>query len=272
MSITIQGYSVEELEGSGTMTFDRESGRQQGQRVYKVNGDHVLEFQKALLGFSRIIGNYSQRTSPHQFALAGGLYCVRTRAQGIPPIKQNARGNAYYDWWKVFASYEVPDTPREKEDESVDDDEEVVPYREESLDFSVDMLTLPSTSFKWNSDNQPIQAEIGKAMPMEDISYEFQHVTSLDEAKIRTYLGKINSVAWFDRTAKHVLFTGASARRTITNEGARDWRLTYNFKYRNQPWDKYWRPGVGWEQVTPAPYDTADFNSLINPLGTNGPS
>ena len=48
----------------------------------------------------------------------------------------------------------------------------------------------------------------------------------------------------------------------ITAEGARAWRLSYRFRERQVSWNRRLR-GNEWIELSPKPYETADFSVLL---------
>lgn len=78
------------------------------------------------------------------------------------------------------------------------------------------------------------------------------------------YLGKINDATFRGMAAEHVYFQSAESSRKVTSAGTTAWDVELVFVWRKYTWNKFINPSTGnWEEVTPLPYETDDFDDLL---------
>lgn len=155
---------------------------------------------------------------------------------------------------------------------TVDDDGVIV---EESLEPSVELLTIADTSIYWDA---------AKTMPVKDVeapslivrmmdwTLAIRNVTSVP-ANMDDYIGYVNSEQIVSKSmtnrvfeAETLMFMGASQSRSWSADGPTGWNITFKFQYRRTGWNQFFRSG----QVLPGslynssgvvykPFDTDDF-------------
>lgn len=160
-----------------------------------------------------------------------GLYCSEIRyepfGKGVP-----TGGTEYC---RVVANYTTRDESR---GEDATQDGTII---DESIEFAGEMLTRAGGM--WEECEQKIEAEDIGGTWYPRIEYTVEMV--VDDInkwikKIRKATGKVNSVTWRGGRSERWLFEGASARSFTTEDGAKKWRITFRFTFRENSWNEVW--------------------------------
>lgn len=264
----LSGISYEELEESGRTSYSADSGWR-GERIFIIDFADRRLFGEALLGWVEPIGDMGIRYKGQRFPGYDFLFCRQLQTEGMGKLAQGSE-MASYTKAKITATY-LPSnfgTSTTDTDEDYDEDaEERLAHLTEEWDFSGEFLTIPSGSFLWSWDAEPVEDDIGIMVGTIDIALTSSEEPLLHRDTIAAALGHVNSTAWYGFAAEHVLFLGAAARRTLTAEGITAWEITYRFRARAVPHNAFWREGVGWLGIEDTdgnpPYHLYNFYNLV---------
>lgn len=258
---TLNAISYDELEGSGRLLYTPDGIV--GHRVFVVDWDDRIEFCRALLGYTRAVGHTPVRTRAQRYPGYDYLYCQRADCTGLGQAGAGAEMIGYSKA-KVLAEYSPLNLgSSNSEDDSFDADEEDSGlHLEEVWDFAAGTVAVPGAHFTYSDTGESPYESVGVVVGTVELTLSSENEPELGKAAIRSCLGKVNAFAWYGASAEHVLFTGASARRVVTSEGERAWRVSYRFRERMVSWNKSLR-GNTWVELIPKPYGTTNFSVLF---------
>jgi len=271
---TISGITYQERPGSGTLEYSPEGIV--GRRIFIVNWEDRIEFCRVMLGYTSATGHVPIRTAAQKFPGFDYLYCTHAKEQPLGELRQGPE-MAEYPQVEIHCEYHpwnLSISPTEH------NEEETITYLEESYEFGGEFISVPGSNFRWvdtvptttGTGENPniVDMPIGRLVGTLEMLLHSPWEPELKGADIRATYGKVNDVEFFDYPAEHVLFMGASARRVITSEGTPGWAVTYRFRAREASWNYVFRGDTdgmhptGWWEVTPHPYETADFSVLFD--------
>ncbi len=267
-SAELQGIPLAELPGSCTLHV--RDGATRGVRLFDCPWERRYEALALLLG-----GYHDgQWRAPVRFPGRADLAAVEAELTGFGPI--GAGGGGVYRSAGSIAPYSlgVPEPAYERCRLQVtyarparDPDAEETVIASERIEFAAEVDTLPAGTFEWDSGTNtgdPVNKSVTVLRPMREYTYIRHRAATLDESAIAGRVGKVNSGSFRGNPAQTVLFMGSSARRTVTAAGERPYEIAYRFKYRAGGWNKLWSAADDdYESITPAPYETADFDALL---------
>lgn len=241
--------TYEELGGSPSFVMDRDGGS--ATRIVKVAwsdiGRAILEiFPGAAFGY------------PYTASVPGFPW-LRAHRMAIDPwdgegMTGNGEGmNTYPGGAKLTVDYvpfKWPD--REHDDGPAGAELQDITFLEQKLTFGGEYLTWPNNGVRWNNavgtDDEyspnsggvagaAAQADknfkvfedvnVGVTIPTIEHSLVWSHVRRPPWLGIRNCLGKVNSVKHMNCQPETLLFTGATAERAYSTQGAPTWKLEY---------------------------------------------
>ena len=213
--------------------------------------DDRFNLTKEFLGYSSPNpGGGSTIVPPREFRGFSKLYAIQAIIEGFGAITRVAGNALKYPYAKITISYDT--TPRSGlPNETV---------RNYAIDISGEFFQAPKRTYKWLSDSQPVEENVGILLIGMEVQVEELRVTNLDFAKYSQYVGRINSAAFSGLPAETVLYLGLSSRSSIQLQGIQTWDVIHKFKWRQQSWNKIMRGNGTYGYVTPLPYELKDLN------------
>lgn len=231
----------EELEGSPTITMNREGGS--AQRIVKVAwsdiGRAILEiFPGALFGY------------PYTASLPGFKW-LRAQSMDIAPWNpEHPTGtgqvmNTYPAGAKITVSYAPNKYPDADYKDGPDGgDLSDITFLEQKVTFGGEYLTWPNNGVRWEkNEDGTINYEAGGAgdkkftvfedinvgvvIPTIEHSLNWNYILVPPWTGIRNCIGKVNSAPFLGAAVETLLFTGCSASRTYSTQGSPTWKLEY---------------------------------------------
>ena len=259
--LNLNGISYQEAQGSGELVFSPDGVT--GRRIFIVAWADRVNFCKALLGYTHAVGHKPIRRAAQTFPGYDYLYCQNAVTIGLGQVSQGSEMIAYTSA-KVTAEYRPLNfgTSVSESDDYDSDEEAGRLHIEETLDFGADYVSVDGSRFEYSDTSEKLGGSVGVLIGTVEMTLASSREPELDKAAIRSCLGRVNSTAWYSSPAEHVLFMGASARRMITSDGSRGWHVSYRFRERQVSWNKVLR-GSQWVELSPKPYQNADFSALL---------
>lgn len=270
--------SYEELEGSPSLTLDRQGGS--GKRVVRIAWSDIKRF--ALEIFPR--GNLG---FPYSASLTGYPW-MRAQSMDVEPfipdgMKGNGeRINSYNAGAKVTVNY-APNSFEEGKKENTPGDkpgaDELV-FLENEIGISGEYLVWPNQGVRWQKSaatgneiacgasggyTREIQVSeeirVGIIIPVMEHTITWSFVSVVPWTGIRLSLGKVNKNKWAGALPETLLFVGASASRQVSNLGTKMWKIAYKFQEKciNYPANK---------KVNGKLEEPIGWNHFFRPLGT----
>lgn len=288
----LNGVPFNELLNSPT--FSLGDGSAKGQRVFHVPWGNRFLFTTAMLGsVAWVDGKLVRAADAQRFPGFDILEAANVDISGEGPANF-ANNQATFNHARIVVNY----APEEFE-ENKKEEEKVLAT--ETLDFRAEALLMPEAGFKWGQyfyDFTPalktasgvftapkwdrsdgtfddagkvILQQIPKLMPTINHMYTKLDLQKLPKAILSSVIGRVNKDDFPNtnpptegRTpAGQLLFTGATARRTITTKGVQPYELTIVLTERESPWNALWNAkATKWAVVEPNIYEPADFSPL----------
>lgn len=290
---TLNGISFNELPQSQQLTLGR--GEARGVRAFHVPWGDRIKFLNAMLGtFAWVDGRLVQSIDAQRFP---GYDILQARTVDIVGAGSADFADNVASWnhAQITVNYGLETFETNKEEE-----EKVLAT--ETINFTAEALLMPEAGFKWDQyfydyvspqkrndgsysaaewrrsndgfadAGKPILQQIPKLMPTIQHSFTKLDLAVLPKAILSSVIGRVNNT-FFPSTdpptdgatpGGMLLFTGATARRTITTKEAKPYELTITMTERESPWNAIWNATAGkWAKVTPNIYQGADFTPLM---------
>ncbi len=239
--------TYEELEGSPSFVMDREGGS--ARRIIKVAwsdiGRAILEvFPGALFGY------------PYTASVPGfkWLRANRMSIDAWNPEHPTGTGqamNTYPGGAKItvdYAPYKWPDVDHADGPDAGDLQD--ITFLEHRIAYGGEYLTWPNGGIRWANDAAGVaeysqssgkvdaaqldskfkvfdDVNVGITIPTVEHSLTYNYVRFPPWTGIRNCIGKVNSVAIMNCVPETLLFTGATAERSYSTQGAPTWKLEY---------------------------------------------
>ena len=240
------------------------------------NGD---DFANALVGIGQ--------DEPHRYPLSPNLVCTSAVVAGRGRVELNTDGYPrYQDGARITATYRssgsglafggsfsnvVLDDPGYAH--QIDPATPLV-WCTQELDFGSQSLSVPNTSYVWESDGASAQIPVVLDVFETTMVLTFHRRASLPTALIRATRGRLNNATFLGAATETVLFVGAQTTREASTDGSVTQRVRLVFKERDESWNKFLRPGkmpsaaASWDYLKDAStnrrFKTADLGPLVS--------
>lgn len=263
-SAIVAGFDVEEQNGSGRI-FVGENGKLTGERVYKILWEDALEFSLLLAKRSwEVVGDYLVPKIPEgSWTLDDGtvLYCTTTEITGIGK-PAGAPAAITYDWAIVTCRYQPLGIIAVGG--STDD---ITELGEIGMDFSSEYITAPRGSFIFADSFKLIDEPMGIQLFYQEVTVSLKNLETIPRSGIRACIGKVNDRIFSGAAIGTVLFLGATATMSLTDQAPR-YDITFKFKERSVNWNHMLNGDGEWEAVCSTvgsvpPYPYADLGQLL---------
>lgn len=134
------------------------------------------------------------------------------------------------------------------------------------MSFTVEVMTLPGYSLKWDSDDSEIKPETAQAhikIPMVTWNLIIPRVNRIPWTAIRKCMGCVNKFQFWGADPETVLYNGATIQATFYSDGSKVWNVSHSFTERRIRW------GVG--SGSSATTTVYGWNHIWNPGMPAGP-
>jgi hypothetical protein len=236
------------------------------------------DFANALVG----IGT----DAPHRHPLSTNLVCVSAVPEGKGRPTLNSDGLPQYAGGAtVRATYRSPgvafggsfsnvalDDPGNAH--QIDPTTPIV-WCTQELDFAVETLSTPNSTYYWEADSAPAQVPVQVDIPILTLVLTFHRRASLPVSVVRGLLGKVNENTFLGAPDQTVLFRGARTTREASTDGTVTQKVQLTFQQRPVSWNKFLRPNrmptgtttTTWDNLRDADgyrrFDQADLSPLV---------
>ena len=255
---TVLTIDHEEVDNSPIIS-DVENRGFQATRILLVDWDDRIALMDELRG--RVVQGpiLVERTVPHRFPERPSAICFEVSIEPFGGVRADStKQNRKYEAAKIKAVYFVPDSVNFP---SPDEEPQNV-LISESLEPSVEFLTIPKTDMFWDDTPKtagvtPIEVADVEQPGKQNIQVNWVYtIHQVENFPLDSFdnLGKVNqkdvTSVRLNKTFKkeELLFSGLTTRREITQDGAQAWSVTYTFSWRNLPDSKHVNadPKTGW--------------------------
>ena len=266
---TLAGIAYTEIPGSNVLSYTPDGIT--GRRVFKVAWADRIAFCEELLGYTRSVGHVPSRFYAQRWPDYERLYCQDASIEPIGTIDETLDGQATYEEARITTEYRPwkTGTTNAEEDEYDDELEEAMGSFTQGADFSSEFISVAASSFRYADDHAAIDTPTGILSTCIDHTLTSDQEPEVPFTAIRNCIGKLNDAVWFGSLIGHMLFVGASIRRTITAEGVGAWEISYRFRERiDATWNHVysqgaWRLIEGTDPPNDPPYGSASFRTLF---------
>lgn len=203
------------------------------------------DFVNALMGLGR--------TEPHRHELSANLTCTRAVAtgqgrptldavNGLPGFGGGAIIRATYRAGSVgaggfgsAAGIAVGEIPHQ-----IDASTPII-WCTQELDFEVETITHPTSTYKFSSDNRPLTTPLQVDIGITVMSLTFHRLPYMPMTRVRAARGKLNNAVFLGAAAECVLFRGAKTTRERNTDGTVTQKVGMIFVEREVSWNKFLR-------------------------------
>ena len=237
---------------------------------WQKDGDN---FCNQLLGYTSWNGTSGVYVYAYQMPLSPNLTCQSAECVGVGVPNLNATGYpSYSTGFLVKARFEVPrfntvPTQDPYNYQGIDQGTPIL-WCTQNLDFQTDVIVLPSTQYKWQSDNSPCGVPIRIEVGITTMDLTFHQVPYLPSTLIRSLRNHVNTMTVLGSQPGYLLFKGARSQLTMQSNGSYSRTLQLIFQERDYPWNQLVRrDSLQWDTPTDSSghtmYSSADLTPLI---------
>jgi hypothetical protein len=209
--------------------------------------------------------------APHRHPLSSNLICTSAVVSGRGRVALNTDGlPSYSDGAAIRATYRSGGTAFSGSITAIEFDDPFNVHQIDSstpliwctqeLDFEVETLSVPNTSYTWDSDSASANIPVQLDVHVTTMVLTFHRRSSLPMSTVRSLRGRINNATFLGATTGTVLFVGGKTSREASSDGTITQRVQLIFKERDQHWNKFLRPGK-------MPTDAASWDYLEDSSG-----
>lgn len=211
--------------------------------------DLVTSVSSWIGGYQYVNGSF-QYSAPVAYARNPGLFAQRIEfkplGDAVDPVKLD------FDPWVITIHFGYPDQPN---------GEDVARTTNrtggEELVLSKSAFQIGGQALK-DSDPTPV-----KIVPLIETTLSFANRPTVDPLTWSNFVGAINLDPFLGFPAETIMFNSCDTNYTVAADGTPSNSVDYLFTCRPTGWNKIWRPGSGWQTVTPDIYDIKlDFSLL----------
>jgi hypothetical protein len=242
--------------------------------VYKIDlYDDTNNFCNALMGFGKstgpITGPTVTRGVPHAYPLSTNLFCVSaTVAEGLGQPILNANGYPSWDGGALIAVEYRPApynfSGADNTNQSIDPGTPLT-WCTQSISYTTEVITVPSAVT--TPPSIPASIKISNAV----LSLTFHKLPYMPMTKVRSLIGRVNTVQFLGAGIGLVLFKGADTERAWNTDGSvvQEVKMIFHERPARFPWNSGPTQAnpYTWTPVTDSngnkPFDTGDLNGLL---------
>lgn len=242
---SLGGVTYTEMLTSGSGSGARTGGARR-QRIVECDWSDKDDLLKAFLGISQAYGGAYEFTLPEPFEPGSGLYASSYTLQGIKCTGADSSGNITFERARLVITFEPLE--RDPDDDNADNE----PWEEINRRSYIERLQIPAWGLRWESDEEPLDFDQVAAIDVgyEDFTLQRSNVAVVNGSALNAAKGKMNSDTFWGYAAGYLLFAGWSETRRYSADGQTvQYAVTLELKARSVPWNHFWRPGNGWEEV-----------------------
>lgn len=240
-AITISGIQCWDEDASEEF---RVGGGSRAPRTIVCAWDNRIALALALAGGTTRVGIIETNTPAASYPDATWMQVQNIRTEGVGKRKVGVNGMVGYDYARLFITY--GDTER--------DLGQTQDLGALSLDISSEIISPPrdEATFKWVSDDEDVTPEATPGLPISTTRFERvrRNVGGINVPLILSLVDHVNDATFEGAAPGTIVFNGARPFRKITNLGAQNWDIAYQFTHRRIPWNYFLRPSTGqWEEI-----------------------
>jgi hypothetical protein len=225
--------------------------------------------------------------APHRHPLSTNLVCVSAVPTGKGKPTLNSEGLPQYDNGAIVkATYRSPGVAfgGSFSDVALDDPGNAhqidpttpIVWCTQELDFSVETLSLPNSTYYWEGDSSTATIPVQVDIPIITLVLTFHRRSSLPVSTVRSLVGKVNDATFLGAGQQTVLFRGARTTREASTDGTTTQKVQLTFQQRPVSWNKFLRPNrmptgtttATWDNLRDADgyrrFDQADLSPLVS--------
>ena len=265
MSITLNGVELVECEDRPTRGHLSRRGQSAKQRFFLCDWGDLADAMEGLLGSVISVGGVIVSTDPEPFDVGSVFECQDVDFEGVGQRGVDANGYVQYEKALLTATY----APRELEDDEEDHDAND-PWLTASMTFHDELYTVPDYALKWGDTGANLDHYAAVPVVVGSLTFTRHNIGSIMRSRWTRDLGKLNSAAWKGYPAYTLMYGGFDPRKVINMDGEVLSRsVTIGIKYRNVPWDYFFRRADGFQQAIKQDgtelFEYANFNLIGQP-------
>ena len=256
---TVSTGGIKYVERQDSMDLQMQYNGVTGRRVFFCDWVGRIAFCREFLARSTAaVGGFGTiYTPPKEFPGYPGVWAVDAVSKGVGPIIRLPDGTAGYGVAEVTISYDSSFKRGTIANQTV---------RSYSVELTGEFFQPPKRTYKWTSDNVPLEENVGIVLPQLEIQVEELGIVvggSPDYSKWIPFLGSCNNNTFAGIPAEQCVYFGFSAKNSILIQGPETMDLTHKFRVKTRSWNMFMRGNGNWEYITPKPYTPMNFNLVF---------